>query len=129
MVTILYAGILGLIYIALSVYTIAGRFKYNQNIGDGGHESMAKRVRVHGNFIEYVPLALILMMLAEFEGASEDMLHGLGGALVFARLIHPIGLMRKKGPSLCRSGGMIITFGVIITASIICIRSYFNYGI
>jgi uncharacterized membrane protein YecN with MAPEG domain len=128
MVTILYAGILGLMYIALSLYTIAGRFKYNQNIGDGGHESMAKRIRVHGNFIEYVPLALILLMLAEFEGAAENTLHALGGALVFARLIHPIGLMRKKGPSLCRSGGMLITFGVIIVASIICIRSYYTYG-
>jgi uncharacterized membrane protein YecN with MAPEG domain len=125
MVTILYAGILGLIYFVLSAYTVLGRLKYKVNMGDGGNESMMKRMRVHANFIEYVPFALLLMTLAEFEGVPENYIHALGISLIIGRLLHPIGLTFTFGPSFCRTSGMILTFGVLVVASILCIKSYF----
>lgn len=127
MVTPLYAGILGLLYVAISAYTILGRFKHNVNLGDGDNEDMFKRIRIHSNFIEYVPFALLLMVLAEVEGSSETLIHVLGVALVIGRIIHPFGVARVIGPSIGRSGGMILTFLVIITAAILCIKSYFIF--
>lgn len=127
MVTSLYAGILGLLYVAISAYTILGRFKHNVNLGDGGNDDMLKRIRVHANFIEYVPFALFLMILAEVEGASETLIHILGVALVIGRLMHSYGVIRVVGSSVGRSGGMVLTLTVIIVAAILCIKSYFIF--
>ena len=127
MVTTLYAGILGLIYIVLSAYVIKGRFKHGVSLGDGGNDEMSKRIRAHANFIEYVPLALILIILAEFEGTSEVIIHGLCLALLLSRLAHPLGLIRVVGPSVGRSGGMITTFSVILIAALFCIKSFFIF--
>ena len=127
MVTTLYAGILGLIYIALSLFVIRGRFKERVSIGAGAEEGLFKRIRLHGNFIEYVPLALILMMLAEQEGTPENWMHILGRVLILGRLLHIWGYYRSEGVSIGRTGGMILTFGVIITASVLCIRTYYVF--
>lgn len=125
MVTTLYAGILGLIYAGFTLFVVKGRFKYQVNLGDGGDSNMMKRIRVHANFMEYVPIALLLMALAEIEGASEWLLHVLGIALLIGRIIHPLGVLKVVGPSVGRTGGMILTLLVIIVASIICIKSFF----
>ena len=61
MIISLYAGILALIYIGLSGYVIQGRFKNKVSLGDNNNADMQKRIRVHGNFAEYVPLALFLI--------------------------------------------------------------------
>jgi hypothetical protein len=125
MVTTLYAGILGLMYIGLAIFTIHGRYKYRVNLGTGNNENMEKRVRVHGNFAEYVPFALLIMLFAEVEGISENIIHALGIALVMGRVLHPFGILFKFGPSVGRTGGMFLTFGVIIVGSFLCIKSYF----
>lgn len=127
MVTTLYAGILGLLYVALSFYVIKGRFKHQIPLGDAGSADMIKRIRVHANFIEYVPFALLLIILAEFEGTSEYIIHGLCVALLIGRLGHVYGVMTKEGTSIGRAGGTILTFLVIVTAAIICIQSFFIF--
>lgn len=127
MVTTLYAGILGLLYIALSFYVIKGRFKHEIALGDDGNQDMIKRVRIHANFIEYVPFALLLIILAEFEGTSEYLIHGLCIALLVARLGHAYGVITKDGTSIGRAGGTITTFLVIIIAAVTCIKSFFIF--
>lgn len=125
MITALYAGILGLIYIALSFFVIKGRFKHRISLGDGGNDDLQKRIRIHANFAEYIPFALILIILAEFTGVADMLIHILGGALVLGRLMHLYGILTKEGSSIGRAGGMMITFLVILTASVICILSSF----
>jgi uncharacterized membrane protein YecN with MAPEG domain len=127
MVTTLYAGIFGLLYIAFSAYVIKGRFQYQVGLGDGGNDNMAKRIRAHANFIEYVPLALILILLAEFEGTSEIVIHMLGVTLIAGRLSHAMKLLDLVSLPKGREAGMVITFAVIIAASILCIRSFFAF--
>ena len=124
MITALYAGILGILYVGLSAFVIRGRWKNRVSLGDGDNQDMIKRIRVHANFIEYVPFALILMFLLETEGASATLIHGLGVALVTGRIIHPIGILTKFGPSWGRTGGMILTFGVILIGSLYAIGSF-----
>ena len=126
MITTFYAGVLGLIYIALSFYVIRGRFKNQIALGDNGNQDMMKRIRVHANFIEYVPIALLLIILIEFEGVSSEIIHGLCIALILGRLGHAHGLITKEGASITRGGGMMLTFFVIATTSIICIYSFWS---
>ena len=127
MVTTLYAGILGLMYIGLAFYTIAGRWKYRINLGHGNIDDMEKRIRIHGNFAEYVPMALLLMLFAEVEGEAEITIHVLGVLLILGRLLHPFGILFRFGPSLGRTGGMVLTVMVLMAASILCIKSYFIF--
>lgn len=117
-VTPLYAGLLGLLYIALSTLVIRGRWKFKTGIGTGGNKEMARLVRVHGNFSEYVPLALLLMCLVEIGGASNMTLHIIGGMLFIGRLAHAYGLYSHAGTSPGRFIGVGCTFTVIIWCSI-----------
>ena len=47
---------------------------------------------MQGNFIEYVPMALILLGLIEWMGSKPWIVYALGIALVLARVIHAWGL-------------------------------------
>ena len=126
MVTALYAGILGLMYIAMSVFVIMGRFKYRVSIGDGGDQNLERRIRLHANFIEYVPLALVIFVLAEIEGVSEMLLHVAGGTLVLGRILHAAGMLIRKHAGILRPTGMTLTFLSILGMSVTCILFYFS---
>ena len=78
----LYAGLLGLLLIVLSMRVVQNRWRAKVGLGHGGDKALRKAIRIHGNFIEYVPLALLLMALIEMNGAQPPWLHGLGGALL-----------------------------------------------
>ena len=94
-----YASILAILYIALTFKVIGLRRKHLVGIGDGENTELAKAIRVHGNFSEYVPIALILFAAFELNGGSAQMLHLLGGLLVTARFLHAIGLSKSIGTS------------------------------
>ncbi len=81
--TAFYAGLLALVYLGLSGWVIGARVSGNVLLGDGGDDTVLRRVRSHANFAEYVPLALIVIGLLEASGGS----HGLVRALLVALLV------------------------------------------
>ena len=81
-ITGMYAGILALFFVALSVRTLRTRRRNQIAVGDGGNSEMLRAMRVHGNFAEYAPLALLLIALVESNGAGANWVHALGTALV-----------------------------------------------
>jgi uncharacterized protein len=91
-VTTLYALPLIAIWFALWMGVTSSRPGYNTSIGDGGHPALLLRIRRHGNFIEWTPFVLLLMVLAEGQGASATLLHVAGALLVIGRIAHPFGL-------------------------------------
>lgn len=117
-VTPLYAALLALIFVALSVRTIRLRRRYRVAIGDGGNEPLKRAARVHANFAEYVPLALLLVYFAENGGAPALLIHALSGALVCGRLSHAWGVSQPRENFRFRVTGMVLTFIVIITAGL-----------
>jgi len=119
-----YASLLGLLYIGLAINIILLRKKFKVGINDGGNKDLAKAIRVHGNFSEYVPIALILLASYELNGASAMMLHVLGAALVVGRVLHVIGLTKTIGLSVQRQVGMLSTFFVILILAIENIRLF-----
>ena len=77
-VTMLYASLLGILLILLSWGVSKVRLREHISLGAGEVSGLESAIRAHGNFIEYVPLALILMMLAESTAAASWLLHMLG---------------------------------------------------
>ena len=120
-ITALYAGLLALLLVALSVNVIRMRWQYRQGLGDGGHQALARAVRVQGNFIEYAPLGLILVGLLELAGFYPWVVHVLGVSLVAGRIAHGWGLNQSDGPSIGRALGMFLTFSVLILGGLLAL--------
>jgi uncharacterized membrane protein YecN with MAPEG domain len=78
-------------------------------------------MRVQANFAEYVPLALILLGLAESLHTSRWLLHGFGLALLVGRLVHAIGVSRPNEWLRFRVTGIALTFTVLIAAALACL--------
>jgi len=112
-ITPIYAAIFALMLVGLASYVIKMRYKHRVSLGDGGNKDMLKAIRAHGNFIEYVPMSLILMGMLELNGESTTVLHAFGGALLVGRVLHAPGL-NFKGTSKLRQIGMVLTFGVLV---------------
>ncbi len=91
-VTSLYAALFGLAAIVLSSLVSARRGETGISIFHGDDMELAVRIRRHGNFVESVPFVLLLMALAEARGAPLQLMHGMGIALVVARICHVMGL-------------------------------------
>jgi len=117
-ITALYAGLLGLLMLVLSFRVVAVRRATSIGLGDGGNALLLSRIRIHGHFAEYVPLALVLMLVLELNGATAGWLHGLGIALVIGRLAHAQGLTVGTGANPGRLVGNMLTWGVILVAAV-----------
>jgi hypothetical protein len=115
-ITSLYAAILAFVLVALSVRVIRLRLTHEVSLGDGGHDDLRVARRQQGNFVEYVPAALLLLALLELNGLASWATHGLGGTLVLARLIHPFGLAAQFGLRIPRVAGAVATALVIVVS-------------
>lgn len=80
------------IWAALWISVTSSRSPLNTSIGDGGNLGLLLKIRRHGNFIEWVPFSLILMILAEAQGTGITWLYAAGALIVLGRVIHPFGL-------------------------------------
>lgn len=96
-ITAIYACVLALLFIALSIHVVAIRGRTGIVHGDGAHDRLNRTIRAHGNFAEYVPFILLLCALAEGAGAGRLAIHLLLGPLLVARLMHPIGMRQPVG--------------------------------
>lgn len=79
-------------------------------MGDGGNETLLKRMRAHGNLAENAALFLVLLLLAEMGGAPAIVLGPIGGAFVLLRAGHAVALSRTTG------GHPLRFFGALGTA-------------
>ena len=113
-ITSLYAAALGLLALALTVQVIALRVKSGVSFLHGDNMALAERIRRHGNFMEFVPLALILLALAEAGGAPRALLHVSGALLLAARVIHPFGIIHNQAARPARIFGALGTMVAIL---------------
>ena len=123
-VTQLYAALIALGYVALSVRTLRTRRRLRVAIGDGDEAVLARAVRAHGNFAEYVPIALILMLLLELTGAGATWLLALGVTLLVGRTSHAFGVSQVNEDFRFRVFGMALTFTVIVGAALAIAAGY-----
>lgn len=117
-ITSLYAAVLGLMFVVFTYRVGAYRFKNRISLGDGNDKELLRRMRAQGNFVESVPLALVLIALMEFNGASNAWVHGVAISLVVGRLSHWLQLSGFVQPLPFRAGGMLLTLGSMATAAV-----------
>lgn len=125
--TAIYTGLLVLLGVFLGIMVTRARIANAVDIGDGGKEAMTKAVRAHGNFIEYVPLAVITIGLIEMAGGPKWLLHGMGIVLLVARVLHAQGLYQTVGQSFGRLAGTSLTWIVLAVGGIACL--YYGFGL
>ena len=116
-----YLAVLALLYAVLALQVIRLRQGNRAAFGDGDNSSLRSAIRVHGNFIEYVPIITLMVAFLEMSGASATRIHLLMGALVIARLLHPLGMYAAPNslPFLIgRIGGMTLTIGLLIAGAL-----------
>jgi uncharacterized membrane protein YecN with MAPEG domain len=115
---LMFAGLHALLLLAFSAQVSRWRGRAKANLGDGGNAALARWIRVQGNFVEYVPMALLLLALLELAGAPRAWLLAGGSALFVGRLLHAWGLSRHEGWSVGRFVGTGLTWGVLFAGAI-----------
>lgn len=119
-VTPLYAGLLTVLYVLLSLRVVQFRQK-GIPLGDGGDPKMLRVIRGHANFGEYVPLALLLMLILELSRFSIYVLHGLGLVLLLSRVLHGYALSFTLRFRFGRVWGAGLTFFVLLVEALLCL--------
>lgn len=125
-ITILYTALLAILFVVLSVRTIRLRRSLKIGVGDAGNYKMLRAIRVHSNFSEYVPLAVLLIFFVESKSNHPIFIHCLGLVLLVGRISHAYGVSQYKEKFIFRIFGMVMTFTVILTCSGYLLVSYFS---
>ncbi|MCK5769975.1 MAPEG family protein [Algiphilus sp.] len=120
-VTTLYAGLLALLFLVLSVRVVQRRGSAGVSLGDGGDPALNRRIRAHANFAEYVPLLLILLALLENGGTPDLLLHAFGIALLVGRLGHGYALAFARHFPPGRMAGAALSFLALLIGGVGCI--------
>lgn len=115
-VTLFTAGLLGLLILVLGVRVVAWRVRHRISLGTGEDAELEKRIRAHGNCVEWAPIGLILLYLAEQARGETWYVVAAAAALALGRLLHPLGL-RTLDPNIFRTLGMLLTFLAVLTLS------------
>lgn len=121
LLTSIYAGVLALVFLVLSIRVIQGRSAAGVSLGDGGDGRLNRRIRAHANFAEYVPICLGLVALLEVGGAPAWLLHTLGIALVIGRIGHGYALAFAEHFPPGRMVGTMLTFLVLLIGALGCL--------
>ena len=116
-VTGFYAALLAIFYVVLAFAVVRQRMKLRVGLGDGQQPSLIKAIRIHGNFAEYVPFALLLLLLLEQKAGLSWQLHLIGGLILGGRILHALGLMKSAGTSPWRFLGMVSTFTALLLSA------------
>ena len=117
-ITLLFAALHALLLLVLLARISRHRHGHRIGFGDGGDALLARKIRVHGNFIEHVPMALLLLALLELCGLAAPWLWAFGATLLLARVLHAIGLSRSAGASFGRFWGTALTWLVLLVMAL-----------
>jgi uncharacterized protein len=120
-ITGLYLAVLALLYTVLAIRVARLRQTNRASFGDNDSAQLRSAIRAHANFIEYVPIITLMVAMLEMSGASALRVHILMGALLVARLAHPLGMYAKPNTlqfTIGRVGGITITLGLMVACAV-----------
>jgi hypothetical protein len=117
-ITVFFAAIFGVIHVLFTLRVGMYRINNKINVGDGGDKELLRRIRGHGNFIETVPMAILLLLLNELNGLADSYVTILASILLVARLLH-YSALALGGPQILRPIGMIGTLLIMLVSSLL----------
>jgi len=121
MISTLLTSIISLWLLVLSARVIALRgvsFLKFFSFNNYGEEALTRAIRAQGNLIEYAPIFLILIFIAEYNGTHPHMLYMTGIIFLIARLMHGVAFGFMQYSPLLRVGGTLLTFLSILIISV-----------
>ena len=118
----IYAAINALLVLILS-YNVGQNRARTDSLTPGalGDDRLIRAIRAHGNATEYIPLAIVLLLIISLLGAPSVLLHGLGGAFTLGRFAQAIGMTLEKHPNAIRFTGNLFTGLVYLIGSVACL--------
>jgi uncharacterized membrane protein YecN with MAPEG domain len=128
-ITGIYAAIAALLIVFLAIRVVAFRRSAKIGLGDDNNPEMRKRIRAHGNAIEYLPLGLFLLLILELNQTAPILLHCFGILLIVARLFHAWGVSHHSGLTPGRMIGVLLTFGLLIVMSLLLLWQFFAMAV
>ncbi|MGE0034866.1 MAG: MAPEG family protein [Xanthobacteraceae bacterium] len=114
-----YAAIFALMLVALSLRVANTRREMRVALGDDGKKLLQRRIRAQGNFTEYVPMALILLLFIEWQGWPRWLVHALCLVLLGARALHAYGVSQEPEDIRLRATGMATTAGILVLTALL----------
>ncbi|MDV3502223.1 MAPEG family protein [Marinobacter sp. M-5] len=129
-VTAVFAAVIGILLLVLSFQVVRFRLKYGKGMGVTDDRDFEAAVRAHGNLVEYAPLGLIMLALAELNGVAGGLVYWTGMALVVGRILHAWGMINGRGgPHKARMAGIVLTWLAILVAAILLLANVYQvYG-
>lgn len=107
MISALYVVIGALLIMKFTLNVVRFRRQHKVAFGDGDHHDLNMAIRIHGNAIETIPLALLLLVTLEMNGADVWMVHLTGILFFIGRFLHAYGLRNDAMSG--RKYGMMLT--------------------
>jgi uncharacterized protein len=117
-VTILYAGIFGLLLLILSLNIFREYIRLAVGFKNANEELWKRAERAQQSFVEFVPMCLLLIFLIEVHGAPAAVLHCLGIMLLVARVLHAYGVGRGSAANVMRIIGTQTTYLTLMITSL-----------
>jgi uncharacterized protein len=118
-ITLLFVALHTLLMLVLLARISRHRHGHRIGIGDGGDALLARKIRVHGNFVEHAPFALLLLALLELAGLAAPWLWGFGSVLLLGRVLHAAGLSGSGGYSFGRFFGTAMTWLALLAMALV----------
>ena len=116
MTSALYTSLSAFIIVWLSLNVIKTRRERKISIGDGEDTRLRIAIAAQLNAVEYIPIALLLLILLEYNGANLVVVHIFGLLLITGRVIHASAILTENMNNRVR--GMQITIWVLIGLAI-----------
>jgi len=117
MISAIYASVCAFLISWLSLNVIKKRKKNKVGIGDGGNKELQISMAAQSNAIEYIPIALLLLFVLEYNEANLLTIHVMGVLLIVGRILHARGML--SGNLKIRVLGMQFTIFTIISIAVI----------
>jgi uncharacterized protein len=109
-VAALYIGLCALLLLALAINVGLRRGAQNAlEPGAAGDPALVRAVRAHGNFAEYAPIVLLIVLVLALLQTPPLLLHLLGASFLIGRILHALGMMQPSHPNALRFIGNLIT--------------------
>ncbi|HET6907515.1 MAG TPA: MAPEG family protein [Rhodanobacteraceae bacterium] len=120
----LYAALGALLISVLALRVMSLRHRHHVGLGAGGNESLARAIRAHANAVEYLPIALLLLLILELNQTRVWLVHVFGIVLIVARVLHAIGLSARPGYSFGRFVGTALTIAVMLAMALLLLWQF-----
>jgi uncharacterized membrane protein YecN with MAPEG domain len=128
-ITLTATALLALMLIFHSGRISLVRGKYGINLGDGDNDELLRRIRIQGNFVEYVPLLLLVMAGLESSGVSSWWVWIYADAIILGRILHAYGMWTPQTPMWARVGGMVLTYIPLLVGAVILLFHHLGSGL